>query len=370
MRSPRLIALIAVFALVLTACSSSGEDTVGGRYDDSSSASATASDGDQAEPADSAEGDDAEGDDASGATDDTAPETASEPTEDPEPAPTTIPAAPPVFEGERVVAIGSNVWPIVGDLLSLGVTPVAIYSQLGNQEQPDYITEAYGEVLADVPVTYLNIAEISPEEILLLQPDRVVMPDFFEALITVDPVWSEALSTDDAAIYIPVRNWQGSLGVLSEAAGTNADAAIAELQATYDARIAQIAASLDYDPAEVLFNTFQWNEDGTYLPTLRDAPIVQIADELGFQIHPSLVVENGPPLSQETVTEMDADLVFIQVRNVDFDSLATDPLWSLTEAGRTGNTFERFQFGQQAGWLETLELLDLLAAELPRYQPG
>ncbi|MEM8707906.1 MAG: hypothetical protein AAGE98_15685, partial [Actinomycetota bacterium] len=287
-----------------------------------------------------------------------------------EPAPTTVPQAPPVFEGERVVAIGSNVWPIVGDLLALGVTPVAIYSQLGNQEMPDYIAGPYGDQLADTEITYLNIVEISPEEILLLQPDRVVMPEFFRGLVQTNPVWSEVLAEEDNAVFTPVLNWQASLGTIAAAAGESADATVAELQAIYDARIAELAASLPYDPADVLFNTFQWNEDGTYLPTRQDAPIVQVAEQLGFQIHPSLVPENGPPLSQETVTEMDADLVFIQVRNVEFESLATDPLWSLTQSGQTRNTFERVQFGQQAGWLETLELLDLLAEELPRYQPS
>ncbi|MEM7141369.1 MAG: hypothetical protein AAF548_10085 [Actinomycetota bacterium] len=307
----------------------------------------------------------------------TAPVTVTEPTtttvDDTEPdedipAPTTIPDAPAVFEGERVVAIGSNVWPIVGDLLSLGVTPVAIYSQLGNQEQPAYITEAYGAQLADVPVSYINLTELSPEEILLLEPDRVVMPDFFENLIATSDVWQTVLENGDNAIFIPVRNWQGSLGALAAAAGTDADASIADLQTQYDARVAAIADSLDYDPAEVLFNTFQWNEDGTYIPTLRDAPIVQIAEELGFQLHPLLRDESGVPLSLETVRDMDADLVFIQVRNIDFASSSTDPLWSTTEVAASGNVFQRFQFGQQAGWLETLELLDLLAVELPRYQ--
>ncbi|MEM8924168.1 MAG: hypothetical protein AAGD35_11765 [Actinomycetota bacterium] len=302
----------------------------------------------------------------------TAPATTGSTTEpsqtDDEPPPTTIPEAPAVFEGERVVAIGSNVWPIVGDLLALGVTPIAIYSQLGNQEQPDYITRAYGEQLADVEISYINLAELSPEELLLLEPDRVVMPEFFQGLVAGNEVWNSVLADGDNAVFVPVRNWQGSLAVLAEAAGENADPAIAELQAAYDRRLAEIATSLDYDPGEVLFNTFQWNEDGTYLPTRRDAPIVQIADELGFMLHPSLVPDISPPLSQETVTDMDADLVFIQMRNVPFASLADDPLWSTTAVAASGNVFERFQYGQQAGWLETVELLDQLAEELPLYR--
>ncbi|MEM9203742.1 MAG: hypothetical protein AAGC53_19035 [Actinomycetota bacterium] len=355
----RLLTLLLTVTLIASACSGADEATA--PVDDESSSTVSAS-GTAASQSTSAS--------ASEPTDDPTTTTAAPADDEPAPAPTTIPDAPVIFDGERIVAIGSNVWPIVGDLLSVGVTPVAIYSQLGNQEQPDYITEAYGEQLADVPVTYLNIAEISPEDILQLAPDRVVMPEFFRNLINANPVWSEVLAEDGAAVYIPVRNWQGSLGALADAAGESADGAIAELQVIYDDRIAAIAASLDYDPTSVRFNTFQWNEDGTYLPTLADAPIVQIARELGFEIHESLSPDISPPLSQETVTDMDADIVFIQVRNVEFDTLSTDPLWSLTGAAQRGNTFERFQFGQQAGWLETLELLDLLAEALPRYQAG
>lgn len=316
----------------------------------------------------SADGDETASSAAASASTADATETADDESAEVEPTTSTVPEAPAVFEGERVVAIGSNVWPIVGDLLSLGVTPVAIYSQVGNQEQPDYLTDAYGEQLAGVEVKLVNLAEINPEEILLLEPDRVVMPEFFQALVAGNEVWNSVLADGDAAVYVPVRNWQGSLGALAAAAGTTADATVAELQTTYDERVAEIAASLDYDPSELTFNTFQWNEDDTYLPTLIDAPIVRVADELGFQLHPSLTADITPPQSQETVTDMDADLVFIQVRNVEFASVVADPLWSTTTVAASGNVFERFQFGQQAGWLETVELLDLLAVELPRYQ--
>ncbi|MEM9034693.1 MAG: hypothetical protein AAGD18_08900 [Actinomycetota bacterium] len=339
-RTPfRLLAVTFALTVCATACSSSDEDA------DGATASTTT-----AEPT-------------------AVTEAATSSTSTPEAAPTTVAGIPPLFAGERVVAIGSNVWPIVGDLLALGVTPVAIYSQLGNQEQPDYLTEAYGDVLADVPVTLVSLTELNPEELATLDADRVVMPAFFEAVIGGNPIFTELLG--DGAVYVEVQDWRSSLGTIAEAGGIDADVAIADLEAVYETRVAEIAASLDYDPAEVVFNTFQWNEDGTYLAAFSELPIVQIVSELGFQLHPSLGATGPtPPQSQETVTDMDADLVFVQVRNVDFDSLPDDPLWSTTSVAATGNVFERFQFGQQAGWLETLELLDQLAEELPRYSPS
>ncbi len=281
----------------------------------------------------------------------------------------TIADVPAVFEGERVAVIGSNAWPLVGNLLALGVTPAAIYSQLGNQEQPGYLTESFGEELAEVPVQYVDLASLNPEELARVGADRVVLPAFFEPIIADNPIWQQVIDGGAGAVYVPATDWRGSLQALVDASGVDASATLAELDAEYDVRVEAIADSLDYDPSPVTFNTFQWNEDGTFIPTLRAAPIVQVMSDLGFQLHPSLAESNDGPVSLETVPSMDADLVAIQVRGVEYDSLAADPLWSTTSAATSGNQFERFQFGQQGGWLEMLALLDQLAVELPRYQP-
>ncbi|MEM1332209.1 MAG: hypothetical protein AAGG08_02025 [Actinomycetota bacterium] len=285
-----------------------------------------------------------------------------------DPPATAIPV-PPVFEGEDILVVGSNAWPHVGDLLALGVTPVSVFTALGNQEQPGYITESYGDVMADVPINYVDLLTLNPEAIAAVDFDRAVLAGFFEQVLAGQEIWLEVLGDD--VIYLPATDWRESIGILVEAAGENGAPALAELEAEYQRRIDEIAASLTYDPSDVVFNTFQWNEDGTYLSGLRQLPIVQIVSELGFQLHPSLEVDfTTPPKSQETVTDMDADLLFVQVRFVEFESFQADPLWQTTSVAQTDNVFERFQYGQQAGWLETLALLDQLAVDLPRYQPA
>ncbi|MEM1334398.1 MAG: hypothetical protein AAGG08_13180 [Actinomycetota bacterium] len=275
-----------------------------------------------------------------------------------------------LYEGERVAVLGSNPWPIVGELLSLGVTPAVVLGQEGRDGLPDYLAERYGSELADTEVIYDNLFSPNAENLAQVEFDRVLAPDFFEQFISGNEVALGLLGGEEAMVYVDVQFWPGVTRTVIDGAGVDPEPVLAARQAEYEALLAELAASLPYDPTEVEFSTFQWNEDGSIGNGTRDIPMVQVLTALGFVPHPTLNIEEFVDFSAERVLDLDADLVYTQIRGVTFQSFLDDPLWSTSDAARRGNVFQRFQYAQQAGWVETLTLLDQLAAELPTYEPA
>ncbi|MEM9517289.1 MAG: ABC transporter substrate-binding protein [Actinomycetota bacterium] len=280
-------------------------------------------------------------------------------TDEPVPAPVEL---PPLFEGEQVAVVGSfDVWPNVGTLFEVGVVPATIIRSEGSMPPPDYFVEEYGDQLDQVGTDLL--AGLNIEVILAQNADRLILQKTWEDAIPADVI--ELLGGSDNVLFLDDLDWRAALTQVAGLAGVDPAEVLAPFEIEYRARLDKILAAIDHDPADVTFSTFTWSTDT--VATSNHTTIARAAADLGYQLNEAAFSADVTTVSFERVLDLDADVVLIQDNvGVGLDEIAQHPVWSLSEAVRSGNVFERFAYGS-GSWIETMALLDDLEVYLTQY---
>lgn len=300
----RLLALLAVAALIAAGC---GDD------DDSA--------------------DDSAGSDDSAEADADADESASDdvwPVEIEHRHGTTVIDGP----AERVVSLGLR---DVDAVLALGVVPVGIQEWFGGQ--PDAVWPWAHDLLQGEKPTVLDSSEIAFETIAALQPDLIVAIDSgldasdYELLSQIAPTVAPPVDSVDFAVP-----WRERTLMVGEALGKRdeAEALIADVEAAIDeAR----SAHPELDGATALVGLA--NADGQAYAYGSADVRSQLLVELGLTIpdHIESQIPEGDfyvALSAENLDQMDADVVLWVGAQESLDAMLDQPVYPshLSDAGR------------------------------------
>ncbi|MEM1332210.1 MAG: ABC transporter substrate-binding protein [Actinomycetota bacterium] len=301
----------------------------------------------------------------------TEPETESEP--EPEPEPETEPESeapaeltrPAQLDGEVVVAFGSNVWPVVEDLLVVGIAPDVIVRNEGSQDAPAYLTDRFGDEIAAAEMFEMNLLNPSIETFAAVGGDVLAVPREFEPFLT-----AELLDLFDTVVFTKLDDWRVSVGSVVE--NTGADPSILDaLEAEYDARVTEVQAATSLDLASLSLSVFAIN-NVQVSPDSRNSPGAAAAVDVGLRpvdAMQDVPTRENPLLSLEEITQMDADLVFFNVRStISLDELEQDPLWQTTDAFANGTVYPGVSEWRQAGFLGTMTVFDELERALLDYE--
>ncbi|MEL6893908.1 MAG: hypothetical protein AAFP84_20125 [Actinomycetota bacterium] len=268
---------------------------------------------------------------------------------------------PAAVEDSIVVAFGSNVWPVVEDLLVVGIAPDVIVRNEGSQDAPAYLIERFGEEIGAAAIMEMNLLNPSIEAFAAIGGDVLAVPREFEPFLP-----AELVDLFDLVVFTKLDDWRLSVGTIVDTTGADAEI-LDELEAVYAARVAEVQAATALDLASLSISTFAINGEQAS-PDSRQGPGARAAIALGLQpIEVMLDVPNreNPSLSLEELTSLDADLVFYNVRSqTELDELLADPLWQQTSAFANETTYPGVSEWRQSGFLGTLFVLDELEAAL------
>mgnify|MGYP003880583923 CR=1 FL=1 len=198
-------------------------------------------------------------------------------------------------------------------LIALGVEPIAVSNGRGSQTPPRYLVDFLPEGYISTGTFFQPNLEI----VLEAEPDLILFSygDFAE------PATLEQLSAI-APVFVPVSGdgtWQELFTSVGEA--MNMDAQVEEYFAAYDARIAEISASIE---PETRFVIARWAAEGPQVM----APYIfapAILQELGL-VMPDEIPEldeghaHSAPLSLETLPILDADWLFVGTLQAEGDA--------------------------------------------------
>lgn len=198
-------------------------------------------------------------------------------------------------------------------LLALGVEPVAVSNGRGAQTPPRYLIDYLPEDYVSTGTFFQPNLEI----LLELEPDLILFSygDFAE------PALLEQLNAI-APVFIPVSGdgaWQELFTSVGEA--MNMEAEVETYFADYEARIAEIGATVD---PETQFVIARWSAEGPQVM----APYIfapAILQELGL-LMPEEIPDldeghaHSAPLSLETLQILDADWLFVGTLQAEGDA--------------------------------------------------
>ncbi|MEM9746415.1 MAG: ABC transporter substrate-binding protein [Actinomycetota bacterium] len=284
---------------------------------------------------------------------------------------TTVEEPPPTAEpvtrldDEVVVALGANVWPIVGDLLALGIEPDAIVRNETSQGRPDYLDDPFGDVIdqaTDIPVV---LTALNAEELAAVGGTVLAAPSAFEPVIP-----PELLDLYETVIFTDLFDWRTSLEAIVDGIGED-QAVLDEFDALYADRLADVAAAIGPDVAELTFSFWSAGADGTATVFPTTGPGAKVLLDLGLTPIPLMPTEPGNAiLSLEEVDQLDADVVFFSDRSsTPVEDLGSLPIWATTGAQQDGRVFEVSNAWNQGGWFDTLSVFDDLEAIFADFEP-
>ena len=296
-----------------------------------------------------------------------APAESDESTDAEEPAVGAVPDRdrPASLEGQTVNAFGSNVWPVVEDLLVVGIAPDVIVRNEGSQDAPGYLTDRYGDEIAAAELMEMNLLQPSVEAFAAVGGDVLAVPGEFEPFLPAD-----LLALFDTVIFTRLDDWRTSVGSIVENAGADPEI-LNELDEVYEARVVEVQSATGLDTSSLTISTFSINGEQV-VPDSRRGPGVTAAIDVGLQ--PVDVMQDVPNreqqgLSLEEITQLDADLVFYNVRSQEgLDELLRNPLWQQTSAFANETPYPGVSEWRQSGYLGTLSVLNELEAALIDYE--
>ncbi|MEM9204568.1 MAG: hypothetical protein AAGC53_23240 [Actinomycetota bacterium] len=261
--------------------------------------------------------------------------------------------------------MGSNVWPVVEDLLVVGIVPDFIIRNEGSQDVPVYLDAAYGDEIASIESYEMNILAPNLELFLSLGAEVLVAPIEFQPFLPED-----LMEPFDQIIFTQLDNWRASVGRVVE--GSGADPSILDdLDARYLARVAEVQGATSLDLPSLTISTFASN-NGQVFPDSRQGPGMRAAIDVGLT--PVAIAEDvpnreQPGVSLEEILQVDADLVFYNVRSqLTAEELAENALWQTGVAARNDTVYPGVSEWRQGGFFGTLFVLDELEAALLDYE--
>ncbi|MGL4881855.1 MAG: ABC transporter substrate-binding protein [Waterburya sp.] len=224
-------------------------------------------------------------------------------------------------------------------ILALGEKPVGTTLNGDRDQQPDFLKNKLNDV-ANIG----SFSEPNLEKILLLKPDLILdlgTPSAYSQLSQIAPtITSESQ---------PSNNWQPNLKLYAEALGKPELAA--EIIANYYTRLEQFKAAINKKGKPITVSVIRIYPQGVtfYQPDSFSGAILKDA---GLSRPPLQRQGGGQQLiSQELISEADADIIFYWVYGDDYhskkdriqDSLEefkSDPLWLQLNAVKQGKVYQ------------------------------
>lgn len=311
-RPARLLPLLVVGALALSACSSSGSDT--------------------------------------GSSDATGGRTVSTPLGD-----VTVPETI-----ESVVVLEGRV--DLDIVLSLGLPLGGFPREVESTDLESPLAELEDAAIADGAKDLFLAGEINVEAIAEAAPSLII-----GNTDSIEPIQDDL---EDIAPVIAIGDhsdggsWRDDLEMIAEATGTEDRAT--ELLATYDARFAEVKKTYATQIADTSVASFGYNDGVTrILPTRMQ---VTTLVELGAQPSAGFAegianpdgVEFGPEQTYDKFADAEALLVVVNDGAV-WDELQTDPLWTSLPAVQQDHVIRTDRMTFQGGPTTALATLDLIA---------
>lgn len=234
---------------------------------------------------------------------------------------------------KRVVVLGV---PTLGNALALGVKPVGTILYFNKSNAPPYLEGK----LESIP-TVGRGNQPNLETILSLNPDLIIMMNqnqgSYDKLSQIAPTVA-----DDWYGY---SDWKDHFNFVARALGKTEKAE--ENWANYEQQIKQLKAALpdNYEKIEVSFIRVCC---GRLATDVKNSFSGQIFNDIGFSRPPAQDTETQGGLmffSQELITDMDGDVIFIAVDREDkdaekmFEKLKQNPLWNKLEAVQKGKVY-------------------------------
>jgi iron complex transport system substrate-binding protein len=224
-------------------------------------------------------------------------------------------------------------------ILALGEKPVGTALNGNLDQQPDFLKNQ----LNDVQVLG-SFEEPNLEKILLLKPDLILDLDTANAYSQLSQIAPIIVSE-----YNPSNSWQPNLRLYAEALGKPEIAE--QIIANYYARLKQFKAAINQRDKPITVSVIRIYPQGIsfYQPDSFSGSILNDAD----LARPPLQRQGGGQqlISQELISEADADVIFYWAYGDDYHSKAeriqnsleqfkSDPLWLQLKAVQQGKVYQ------------------------------
>ncbi|MGD2183724.1 iron-siderophore ABC transporter substrate-binding protein [Lusitaniella coriacea] len=222
----------------------------------------------------------------------------------------------------------------MADALALGVKPIGII--LYFDELPPYLK---GKLDGIEPVGIGN--QPSLEKILTLNPDLIIAMN--DSDLSYQQMSQIAPTVVDNWIGYP--HWKKHFNFVAEVLGKNQEAK--QVWANYEERIQKLRVALpeNYQDIEVSFVRICCGKLAT---DVKNSFSGMILEDVGLSRPPAQNVEDDDGLvflSEELITSMDGDIIFLVVDREDddakriFEQLQQKPLWNQLKAVREGRVY-------------------------------